>query len=201
MSVSFDIAAAIEGLDELRRKLPELVDILTDWEHVYDEAIHPHMISFVKEVYDEQGDPTGTSWEGYGDEPKYAAYKAAVTQDWEEGDGDPREALPDGNTAGGLMRWRGEERLYPSLTRREHEDQINRVDGLEARFGTRVPWASRLVEGGEGPFGEPYPGRPLLTHGERARDELRLAIADTYTTRIRRELGVSLDPVEMAGLA
>jgi hypothetical protein len=161
-----------ERLEELRNRIPKAARILTDIERLAEQVVFPQMRSHVAEVYDEQGDPTGTSWNDYSQEPKYSYYKAALlshytSEDYLADDGYPDPSqLPDGNTAGGLMRWKGQEKLWPSLTRPSDPNHIRRVNttDLSAVYGTAVPYASSLAQtGGRGPFGEPYDPRPILT--------------------------------------
>lgn len=162
-----------ESIRELRRRIPKAARILTDIERLADQVLFPQMRSHVTEVYAEQGDPTGTSWADYSSEPKYARYKAAILSKYtsssyldDDGDPDPSQLPTDRNAPGGLMRWEGQERLWPSLSRRNHSDHVEYVDTTTYRavYGTSVPYAGRLAQfGGTGPFGEPYPKRPILT--------------------------------------
>ena len=85
---------------------------------------------------------------GYEREPKYERFKRALT--------------------GGvyLLRWPGSNRLLKSLTRVGGSDQVYRVTKRSATFGSRVPWAQDVHDGGANLFGEPQPARAYMRLGD-----------------------------------
>jgi len=178
VSNAFDFKFALGDQQFLRRLPNEIREILLSTDEVFRRTVHPFLIDHVRKVFREKGDPTGTSWAGYENEPQYAAFKASVLDM-----ADPEDRL---------MRWREidgmEERLYPSLTDKGSPLHIWRVEGLKAIFGTRVQYAERLAqEGGVNPFGEPYPPRPILQMSARQKGLLEQGIRQTYQTMMREE--------------
>lgn len=142
------ITVQTEGGRPFQAKLQVSAEVLGDLSEMFDEVVHPWMINHVRTQFETSGRHGGAAWEGYGNEPKYKAFKRRVVGRLE------------------LLRWapdEGKERLYPSLVNTGHPDHVWQRDNHSARFGTSVPYASDLEEGGVGPFDERYPGRPILT--------------------------------------
>lgn len=110
-----------------------------------DNDVQLFFLTRAREMYRTQGRSGDSPWQDYSGEPKYRAYKQAIT-------GDAR-----------LLRWSpGRERLYPSLVANRHPDRVFERRGNKYTFGTRVPWADDIERGGRGPFGEPYPRRKVI---------------------------------------
>jgi len=118
--------------------------------------LHRFLLRRAEELFRTEGASEGARWPGYGGEPRWAAYK---------------ESLDVPLTR---LRWEGgKERLYPSLTRAQHPEHVFRRTAKGISFGTRVPYASRLHQGGEkNPFGERIPARPLLVTGKKTTGKL-----------------------------
>lgn len=177
-----------EPLRRLADKFEEAAEILTDIETYADDVFFPAMRDWVRRVYATQGSAIGEPWADYSDEPRYAAFKAAVLGY------DGADDLPtDRNTSGGLMRWGQsgdhEEWLYPSLTDRRDPRQvaIASKSRLQALFGTTVPHAESAAEKTtEGPKGETSPPRPILRAPQR--DAKRGLIVETRQ-HFRQRLG------------
>jgi len=172
------------GEQEVLRELPEdFRDALLSTDKILNDTVHPFLLSHTRAVFDQKGDPTGTSWKGYEDEPRYYTFKAL--------------ALEMSNPEDRLMRWKDKgdmkEYLYPSLTNPRHNLHIFRVQGMKAIFGTRLGYAKRLAQlGGVNPFGEPYPPRPLLEMSENQQDALKARIAAAYENLLRNK-GYNVD--------
>ncbi|NRA56925.1 MAG: hypothetical protein HRU13_02230 [Phycisphaerales bacterium] len=103
----------------------------------------------------------GKKWAAYEREPRYRAFKIALT--------------------GGenLLRWPGSDRIYKSLTQPSSEN-VFRIHNKKIRFGSRVPWARSIREGGTNPFGERFPGRAITTLGRPGRRRLAALLTDVY---------------------
>lgn len=156
------------SLTELEKKVPKAAEVLTDMERLADELLFPFMRSHAEEVYETQGRPTGTLWDDYSAEPMYRFFKAGVL-----GYETPDDLPLGKNAPGGLMRWEGQERLQPSVTQRSHPEHIEDTFDLKAWFGTEVPYAKRLAQGGRNKFDEAFGPRPLLAmHDQRKRELL-----------------------------
>jgi len=146
-----------DTLRELKDKVPKAAKILTDMKRLAEQYLFPQLRSHIEKVYAEQGAPTGTHWPDYSDEPLYQFFKTGVLDYEQIGD------LPTtSNSPGGLMRWEGNERLYPSLTERNDPNHMEQVFGMSAAYGTYVGYAERLTQSGTNLFGEDRAARPLL---------------------------------------
>jgi hypothetical protein len=177
-SNAISVGFALGDVEFLERLPNEIREILLDTDEVFRRTVRPFLHEHVKKVFQQQGDPTGTSWAGYENEPKYGQYKSAVLDM-----ADPEDRL---------MRWREidgmEELLQPSLVKENHRLNIWEIDGLSAVFGTRVGYAERLAqEGGVNPFGESYPPRPILQMSSRQKQALDQGIEQTYDDMFREE--------------
>lgn len=198
MSAAVEVKLQLPDVGEVTKRGQKALDILTDWGAVFETAIAPFMRRHVREVYQSNGRAAGARWSGYGNEPKYAAFKAAILFD-----GDPSSLPSTGGEPGGLMRWRdkgeAEERLYPSLRNRTHPDNIARVDDLRAVWGTSVPYAARLaLKGGTNPFGESYGPRPILSMADQQKGRLEKRIGAHYSNALQRA-GFDVDATELIG--
>lgn len=116
-----------------------------------------------KKAFDSEGAYSGSRWADYSREPRYRAYKRAVTG----GDN--------------LLRYPGVDALKRSVTRAGDRDQVFRVNGQEFIFGSKLPFARDVLRGGVGPFGERYPGRDYLGLGSRGLRSLAAKLATYYT--------------------
>jgi len=121
------------------------LDIQEIWPELVNEVIHPWFLEAAAKNILSQGRLVGENW-NYSTEPKYAAWKEKKIHDLT------------------VLRWGGSqgERLFPSLTDPKDVEHYFRVTNNSVSIGTSVEYAQRLTTGGEGPFGEPYPGRSLL---------------------------------------
>ncbi len=60
-----------------------------------------------------------------------------------------------------------------SYTKRRADHHVEELTPGRLRFGSSLPYAGRLVKGGVGPFGEPYPGRnPLAATRQQQTEDL-----------------------------
>lgn len=185
------ISTEISGdRDKLKKLSDNVRRILTDFDAIHENVTRPHMRNHVEEMYDSSGAHAGAEWMDYEEsgETKYAAFKQAVV---------------DGPNATKLLRWEdGMERLHPSLTNPSHPLHVERMNGAEFVFGTRVDYAYRLaVIGGINPFDEPYPPRPILYHDSAAERRLQKRGTREYPginsflrRRLNRELGIPVSP-------
>jgi len=135
------------ALKRYQRTLSRAEHVVQDMAPSFDQVFHPYMLAHMQDVFRSGGAAAGRVWRGYEGEPRYGAFKAAVLA----------QARPQ------PLRWKpGEkERLFPSLVY-EGGEHVHTTSRSAARFGTAVPYAARLEEGGIGPFGEPSPPRPML---------------------------------------
>lgn len=167
-----------DGHEEFSQILGVMADVIGSMVPVWRAAVHPYMTRHAKKQFKTEGTHGGKPWAGYGNEPKYEAYKK--------------------DRVGHLkvLRWheslsRG--RLPPSTFRPSHPDHIFQATSNRVTIGTSTPWAKRLTKGGTGPRGEKFPGRIIYAMTERQRDELTsliqqmiIAIADAGTLRAAR---------------
>jgi len=172
------------GDQEVLEALPkDFRDVLLSTDTILNNTVHPFLLQHTEAVFDQKGDPTGTSWKGYGGEPDYRKFKADI--------------LDMSNPEDRLMRWKDKgdmkEYLYPSLTDPMHNLHIFRVQGMKAIFGTRLGYAKRLAQlGGVNPFGESYPPRPLLQMSENQQDALKAQISAAYENMLKNK-GYNVD--------
>lgn len=134
----------VRGLKEAKQELEQLKGRIKNWSPIED-VMHALLIERMATNFDTAGRSEGNAWASYGAEPKYAAYKMAIT-----GHND-------------LLRWdKGGryERLYPSLTDRRDGHHVWRQDGpMSFTYGTSLPYARGIERDNRGPFGEISPGR------------------------------------------
>lgn len=122
-----------------------------------DRDVHVFMMTRHEQLFRTFGASEGVRWADYSGEPKYRAYKEHVTGDLT------------------LMRWRGgprEDTLFRSVTRENSPGSLFRRTGNTWTFGTRLPYADSLRDGGTGPFGERFPGRLPVALGLKSRARL-----------------------------
>lgn len=96
-----------------------------------------------------QGRAQGHRWKDYSQEPKYRAFKRAITGDLM------------------LLRWKGSDRLMRALTTRSSSDQVFSTGRGGIVFGTSLPYADDLLRGGVNPFGERFPSRNYIALGSK----------------------------------
>jgi phage gpG-like protein len=156
---AFDRAIGVTDALEVQEWFPTVVD----------DIIHPHFLEKAKENLDSQGQLVGERW-NFDGEPLYAAWKQKKV----------------GHTD--VLRWRkgSKERLYPSLTDPTNPWHYFRQTKTTVAIGTSVPYAPRLQKGGEGPFGEPYPGRQFLPSSTKASTALATEIQRHLKRHINR---------------
>jgi len=176
MTTAFEFKFAL-GDQKLLERLPrEIRDVLLSTDEVFQRTVHPFLIDHTRKVFAQKGDPTGEPWQGYGNEPKYAQFKSIVLDL-----ADPEDRLMRWRNIDGMQEW-----LYPSLTDRDHQWHVWRIEGLKAVFGTQASYAERLAqEGGVNPFGEKYPPRPILQMSDGQKAILDQAIEQTYKEMLR----------------
>lgn len=157
----YNIKIGVRGDAQVSRRLGLAYDVLGDLQPVFDAAMHPFMLTHMKRQFASDGAYGGAPWALYAREPKYTAYKIALVG----------HLTPLRWQKGGPF-----ERLYPSLVDKSHPEHVWKSDGKGASFGTRVPHAASLNEGGVGPFGERYPARKIIAMRNESRKELISAI-------------------------
>lgn len=135
------------ALQHYQRTLGRAEQVVQNLAPSFDQVFHPFMLSHMRDVFRSGGAAAGQTWRGYASEPRYGAFKARILA----------QARPQ------PLRWQPgkKERLFPSLTS-EGGEHVHVSNSQAARFGTSVPYAARLEEGGIGPFGEPSPARPMV---------------------------------------
>lgn len=177
MGEGLRLQANIQGDRDKLQALPETArKILTDFEHIHLEVTSPHMDSHIRAMFARQGAPAGLNWADYSGEPKYEAYK--------------RKMIGKDNPADYLLRWHppAKERFYPSLTDPTHSEYVEFVQGKAYERGTLVPYAYEIaVTGGVGPFGERFPGRPVLEHSDDNLREYQDKVNGEYRSQLEAE--------------
>ncbi len=147
----------VDGVSDVQEELQGRSSRAADWTPIQDD-IRDTFIEGALEMFRTDGGSEGQSWAGYGGEPKYAAYKMAIT-----GHND-------------LLRWEKggpHERLYPSLTQHGSDNQVWQTEGpLNFRFGSAAESALDVLKGGRGPFGESSPARDFLPTGPRTKENI-----------------------------
>lgn len=145
---------AVFGLEETRGRFDETVERTKKWTQLAPE-MHAFLLAEQREFLRTNGQSQGTQIPGYGSEPEYEAAKFAKT-----GDTTP-------------LRWKGgEERLYPSLVDQGHPEHKYEVTSAAIEFGTSVPYAERIQQGGTNQFGEPAPPRQVVVTGAPLRERI-----------------------------
>lgn len=178
-----EILLSIRGLERLDQPVRSTTgpDKPSFWSYV-----EPTWRASRVRMFATQGRSAGTPWPtGPGGRPytreerRYAAFKS--------------KAAGRSLTLADLMRWRdmlkGVERLYPSLTRREHPEYVWRQAPDFVEAGTKVPYAGRLQTGGRSGWGV-RPARPVVGLG----DHLLRALArrtGEYAALIEARIGLS----------
>lgn len=154
---AFDRALDVHDSLEVRSWFPKAVE----------EVIHPEFLKRAAENIESQGRLVGQRW-NYNGEPRYRRWKVNQV----------------GHTK--VLRWDigKKERLYPSLTDPTDPWHYFRQTPTSVAIGTMVPYAPRLQEGGEGPFGETYPGRQFLPSGSKANS----ALANRIQVHLKKHL-------------
>jgi hypothetical protein len=154
MSFRFTIEAL--GFKQLDRTLLGMTDAVEDWRPAF-ESVHDLLIDVEKRLFDTEG-ASGSQglWNRYTDEPRYRAFKRHILG----------SEFP-------VLQWgRGGMRLMPSLTTKSHPEHVFTSTATTMEFGTSVPYADRLAQGGINPFGEHYPGRRAIDLNDRDRTEI-----------------------------
>lgn len=146
-------------------RLAGILERAKSW-RVMAPRLHDWLIRRQIDMFRSSGATEGQRWSTYQGEPKYKAYKRALVRK-----GVIRDMSP--------LRFRGasKERLYPSLRYRSHPEHVWRPGNHKMVFGTRVPYAKRLEEGGTNQFGERFAPRKFATLGGRSRERLGQLVA------------------------
>lgn len=166
------ISVGVRGEKEVSRQLGLSAEVIGDLRHVFEESALPFMLDHMKKQFATEGAHGGSKWAGYDKEPKYRAYKRASVGHLD------------------ILRWdKGGkyERLYPSLTGKGNKFSVRESGRSRFRFGTRVPYATRLTRGGTGPFDEPYPGRRIIRMRNSQKSELVRSIQRGIVSRFGAE--------------
>ena len=139
------INISIGGAEGFNRTLGLLEDEIQDVDKIIMDVVPPLLYEHMNLQFNSNGSHGGKPWASYQTEPKYGAWKRRVA----------------GHSKRLQMRERFQ-RLRPSLIRKDHPENILRMKGKTLEFGTKVPYAKELQEGGIGPFGESYPPRKIF---------------------------------------
>lgn len=146
------------GVAAFDRILGVAEDIVGDMRPIWDEVVRPFVFEHMKLQFDTLGAHGGEPWKSLDGEPKYKAYKKALL----------------GESLANKVLWWSEDkaRLRPSLIEPGHGDQFVYSTSKKFKFGTRVEHAKSLMEGGTGPFGEPFPARNIFRISQSDRKRL-----------------------------
>lgn len=154
------------GVKAYERVLGVNQEVLGDLKPILDASVAPYMLEHMRRQFDTLGAHSGQPWATLKGEPLYYAFKKRI--------------LGKGLADKPLWWSRQREQLRPSLTDPAHGHHAYRSGDNGALFGTTVPHAQALLDGGVGPFGEDYPARNFFHMSQGQRKEL--------TTLIQREV-------------
>lgn len=169
------LTVGTEAFDELDVVVGLAAEVVGDLTHEWENVVAPWFLDHMRQQFESQGEHGGEPWAAYNQEPQYAAVKSSIFE--EEG--------VDGKISDFILRWvPGQERLYPSLVRSGHSHHISQFGEMEASFGTSLPYADRLIEGGTGPYDEPYPGRDMLAVTDEQQSDLFTDIQRSIRNRL-----------------
>lgn len=155
-----------EALAKFAKDMTRAEKVVGDLSQTFDHVFHPFMLRHMRRQFETEGRYGGAPWADYSQEPIYAAAKLAAV-------GHLR-----------ILRWKaGQEQLAPSLLTRG-SGHVELSDRVNASFGTRVPHAAQLEQGGIGPYGERFPPRLILRLPPRDRLELVGLIQSDLLARI-----------------
>lgn len=139
---------------------------LDDWRPMWG-AVAKAWRSDMRARFRTQGRSAGVSWPSYAstdEDAYYRYYKGGVL------------GVPQSVVATLLLRWRGRERLYPSLVDESHPEHVDKRERTSWTGGTRVPYARHHDRGmGVAPErmgGHDIPRRRLVNVGRRFQREL-----------------------------
>lgn len=146
------------GVAAFDRILGVAEDIVGDMRPIWNEVVRPFVFQHMRLQFDTLGEHGGKPWASLDNEPKYKAYKRALL----------------GEDLANKVLWWDEDgaRLRPSLVIPGHGEQEYAAERERFFFGTRVDHARSLIEGGTGPFGEPFPGRSIFAISQPDRKRL-----------------------------
>lgn len=133
------------GVTQIERTLFALRQKVEDLSGAWP-AVHQALLEHTRKLFASEG-ATGRhgKWDRYTGEPKYKAFRDRIL-----GPNEP------------ILHFGSYSRLAPSLTSPSHPDHVFIGRPTRMEFGTRVPYADRLAQGGVGPFGERYPPRRAI---------------------------------------
>lgn len=158
---------SLVGLKSLIHRFETYQQHIRLWSQNSD-AYEDFLIGIQKQNFKTSGASAGGrgSWRGYQAESKYKAYKHALVKA-----GRIRSMK--------VLRMEGspQEKLYPSLTSKTHYAHVFRAHSDSVEFGTALPWARRLHDGGTNQFGERAPARPFLLMSRKQRKEASKLVA------------------------
>lgn len=158
----------VEGATEVSKKIGDIKDRALDWRPISEE-IHDLLIDRMDQNFQTEGRSEGNPWAGYSQEPKYAAYKRAIT----------------GHNQ--ILRWQKNgkyEELYPSLTQKGHGSHVWKWNSPRSvKYGTTARNAASVQRAGIGPFGERSPERDFIGQGRTTR---RMVVGSLITNWIIR---------------
>lgn len=141
----------------------------TNLGEITDRAAREVSISFAREQLATGGRKGGRPWAGFAGEPKYAAYKRAVVGHldplrWDRQPGGLEDALT--NPSSRLRRWT--------------------KTGNKSRLSLDLAYVDELENGGVGPFGERFPGRPIFPGDAPLRRAALASAKDKFMVEVQR---------------
>lgn len=182
----------VQGIPELQRTIGIVRSCFTDWELLWAGFIRPTrapggagfivdepftLEGSVRDAFEKSGVSAYSSspWEGYGNEPNYAAYKLAR----------------GGGTD--ILVWMGSRSpLSDTFTQKGNRDHVERVSARDFEWGSRRWYARRLNDGGfHQPWDDVRPGpRPIIKLSSRAGFHLAKGAQRIIVGRLK-EAGIS----------
>lgn len=144
--------------EQLAKQLRGFSDRLNRWQQIAPR-MHGYLLAREKDRWKTQGASEGDRWPKQ--QPKWARLKTKLGI----------EPVP--------LRWLpGKERLFPSLTKKNHREHLWRKTFDGVHFGTKVPYAWRHALGkGKNPLGEQIPQRRFAHLSDRSQERLTQLLA------------------------
>jgi len=130
---------AIRAVD---RVISAIDDLSPSW-----GELHAYLLIHAQQQERTSGSYGGQRWQGFGGERVYAAFKLAT-----DGHLRPLEGAPQ------------DEVYLNSFQSSSSPWHIFRPNAAAMAFGSSLFFGVDLEEGGVGPFGEPFPARPVLSY-------------------------------------
>ena len=156
--IKVSIGETAGGAAAFERWLGLAADVVGDMKPIFDTVVRPFVLEHLEKQFETLGAHGGKPWASLASEPVYMAQKRAML---------------GAELAKKPLWWSPDrERLRPSLVLPGHKDQRWESSATRAYFGTAVPYASSLINGGIGPYGERYPGRAIFSMSQAQRKGL-----------------------------